>query len=77
MPAEINGQLYYRTAEIYRSLGISRNTLFRWLRKDVLGDIERRDIRGWRLFTPNEINILKKSINQVVETERPKGKRSL
>lgn len=70
MPVEMDGQLYYRTAEVYRMLGISRNTLYRWLHKGILGDTERRDIRGWRLFTSDEIETLKESINQVVETER-------
>ena len=70
MPVEMDGQLYYRTAEVYRMLGISRNTLYRWLPKGILGDTERRDIRGWRLFTSDEIETLKESINQVVETER-------
>jgi len=70
MPVEINGQLYYRTAEVYRTIGISRNTLYHWLQKDILGETERRDIRGWRLFTSDEIESLKKSINQVVDTKR-------
>ena len=67
MPVEINGQTFYRTAEVYRMIGISRNTLYRWLRKTDLRRIERRDIRGWRLFTQEEINMLKKSINMVIE----------
>jgi len=76
MPVEMDGQLYYRTAEAYRMIGISRNTLYRWLQKDVLGDTERRDIRGWRLFTSDEIETLKESINQVVETERSRENNS-
>lgn len=67
MPVEINGRKYYRTAEAYRILGISRNTLFRWLQKNILGTTERRDIRGWRLFTDDDIDRLRKSINYVTE----------
>jgi transposase-like protein len=74
MPVEIDGQLYYRTAEVYRELGISRNTLYRWLQKDILGATEHRDVRGWRLFTIDEIDAMKKSINQVVMIEHSKGK---
>jgi predicted site-specific integrase-resolvase len=46
MPVNINGHTYYRTAEAFRMLGISRNTLYRWLRKDILRGIEQRDSRG-------------------------------
>ena len=75
MTVEIDGQLYYRTAEVYRMIGISKNTLYRWLQKGILGEIERRDIRGWRLFTLDEIDKIKKSVYRVVETERLRSKR--
>jgi len=74
MPVEIGGQLYYRTAEVYRELGISRNTLYRWLHKNILGTTECRDFRGWRLFTADEIYAIKKSIDRVVKIERPNEK---
>ncbi len=75
MPVEIGGITYYRTAEVYRILGISRNTLYRWLQKDALGTTERRDIRGWRLFTGEEIEKLKKSVNHIDVTTRPETNR--
>jgi len=75
MSVKIDGQLYYRTAEVYRTLGISRNTLYRWLQKNILGNTERRDIRGWRLFTTDEIETLKESIYQVIEIERSRGEK--
>ncbi|MBI4186018.1 MAG: MerR family transcriptional regulator [Chloroflexi bacterium] len=59
MPVVIEGQTYYRTAEVCRKLGISRNTLFRWLKKGVFSDIEYRDWRGWRLFTAAEVEKIK------------------
>jgi predicted site-specific integrase-resolvase len=59
MPVTINGQTYYRTAEVYRMIGISRNTLYRWLQHGVLGEREPRDGRGWRLFTQDEVDALK------------------
>ena len=70
MPVTINGQTYYRTAEAYRMLGIARNTLYRWLQKGTLGEIEFRDSRGWRLFTQDEIGKLNAAINRVTETNR-------
>jgi len=75
MTVEIDGQLYYRTAEVYRMIGISKNTLYRWLQKGILGETERRDIKGWRLFTLDEIDKIKKSVYRVVETERLRSKR--
>ena len=76
MPVTINGQTYYRTAEVYRMLGISRNTLYRWLYKDILGEIEFRDSRGWRLFTRDEVNKLSAAINCITKTNRYAGNRS-
>ena len=70
MPVIIDGQTYYRTAEVYRALGIARNTLYRWLQKNILGETERRDSRGWRLFTQDEIGTLNRAINHITETER-------
>ena len=72
MPIEVDGQTYYRTAEVQRIVGISRNTLFRWLQNGVLGDYERRDRRGWRLFTESEIELLKAAANRIVNTKCPR-----
>jgi predicted site-specific integrase-resolvase len=65
MPVIIDGRTYYRTAETFRVIGISRNTLFRWLHKGVLTGVERRDSRGWRLFTREEIEKLDKAIHAI------------
>ena len=75
MTVEIDGQLYYRTAEVCRMIGISKNTLYRWLQKGILGETERRDIRGWRLFTLDELDKIKKSVYRVVETDHSRGKK--
>jgi excisionase family DNA binding protein len=68
MPVTINGLAYYRTAEVCRMIGISRTTLFRWLKQGVLGEAEHRDRRGWRLFTEEEIDSLKVEVNKVDKT---------
>jgi predicted site-specific integrase-resolvase len=65
MPVVIDGRTYYRTAEAFRVIGISRNTLYRWLQKGILTGVERRDSRGWRLFTREEIARLDKTINSI------------
>jgi predicted site-specific integrase-resolvase len=59
MPIVMNRQTYYRTAEVCQIVGIGRNTLFRWLKKGLLGECERRDRRGWRLFTEDDIDLLR------------------
>jgi len=65
MSVMVDGQTYYRTAEVFKLIGISRNTLYRWLDKGILGGMERRDSRGWRLFTKEEINTLNSAINRI------------
>ena len=70
MSVTIDGQTYFRTAEVHRMLGISRNTLYRWLQKNILGTYERRDSRGWRLFTKDEVDTLKRAINCIATVER-------
>lgn len=59
MPVSVNGQKYFRTAEVQRMVGISRNTLFRWVKGGILGSSELRDRRGWRLFTQDDVEVLK------------------
>jgi predicted site-specific integrase-resolvase len=72
MPVIIDGQTYYRTAEVYRTLGIAKNTLYRWLQKESIGETEHRDSRGWRLFTKDELDKLERSMNRVVKVINPK-----
>jgi predicted site-specific integrase-resolvase len=68
MPIKINGQTYYRTADVYRRLGLSRATFFRWLKVGVVKEARRRDRRGWRLFTDDEIDALKAEVNRIIES---------
>ena len=70
MPVVINDQTYYRTAEVCRAVGISRNTLFRWLKEGIFPDVEYRDWRGWRLFTPSQMDIMRARTSQVTEISR-------
>jgi len=65
MPVVINGQTYYRTAEVCRIVGVSKNTLFRWLKDGVFSDIEYRDWRGWRLFTAAQVENIKAKTSHV------------
>ena len=57
MPIRMNGQTYYRTAEICNETGISRATLYRWLNAGLL-EKAYKDRRGWRLFTKDDLSKL-------------------
>ena len=65
MAVNVNGQTYFRTADVCRLVGISRTTLFRWLNDGILNDAISRDRRGWRLFTEGEVNALKTEAERI------------
>jgi excisionase family DNA binding protein len=54
MPIEIDGAIYYRTHEVCAKTGISRATLYRWLKSGLVQKVY-RDRRGWRIFTKHEL----------------------
>ena len=64
MPIEINGELFYSTTETCEKTGISRATLFRWLQKGVLKEL-RKDRKGWRLFTDDDLNKIQAEIERI------------
>jgi DNA-binding transcriptional MerR regulator len=67
MAVEINGKTYYRTAEMCAKAGISRATLFRWLKAGVLKKTY-RDRRGWRMFTENDLNTMRAE-SEIIKVE--------
>ena len=69
MPVEINGKIYFRTLEVCRKTGISRATLFRWLKEGIV-EAPNRDRRGWKLFGENDINKITMEANRVHTGER-------
>ena len=69
MPVIIDGRTYYRTSEVCRMVGISRNTLFRWLKEGNFGEPEYRDWRGWRLITEAQIDRIKAKTNEVIRSK--------
>jgi len=50
----IDGKQYYGTAEICQTAGISRATLFRWLKAGMLQK-SHKNRRGWRIFTEEDL----------------------
>lgn len=69
MSIVVDGETYYRTAEVCKVVGISRSTLFRWLKQDGHVDARNRDRRGWRLFTEAEVEKLKREANRIATAE--------
>lgn len=65
MPVIVDDRTYYRTADVCRMVGVSRSTLFRWIREGVFYDVEYRDWRGWRLFTAAHIETIRAKTNHV------------
>lgn len=73
MPIEINGQTYYRTSEACRETGVSRSTLFRWLKAGLL-EKAYKDRRGWRIFTKGDLDKIEAEATRIcVEYTSPKG----
>jgi hypothetical protein len=63
---KINGQMYYRTLEACQKAGVSRATLFRWLKAGILEDAIHRDRKGWRLFTESDIDRIRLEATRVI-----------
>ena len=55
MAITVDGKVYYKTLEACKETGISRATLFRWLKIGILEKYH-KDRRGWRLFTQEDLN---------------------
>jgi excisionase family DNA binding protein len=70
MPIQIKGQTYYRTTEVCNQTGISRATLYRWLKAGLLKK-SYKDRRGWRLFTETDLSkFYTKAVEVHIETEK-------
>jgi predicted site-specific integrase-resolvase len=65
MAIKINGKQYYRTSEVCNRAGISRATLFRWLKIGIL-PIRLKDRRGWSLFTENDLDLIRSEAKKIV-----------
>jgi len=61
---EIDGQTYYRTSEACQKAGISRATLFRWLKAGILEKYH-RDRRGWMMFREEDLNKIRAEVRKV------------
>ena len=64
MSIEIDGQVYYRTSEACKKTGVSRATLFRWL-KAVILEKHHKDRRGWRIFREEDLNQIRAEVSKI------------
>ena len=64
MSIEIDGQQYYRTSEACKKTGISRATLFRWLKAGILEKYH-KDRRGWMMFREEDLNKIRAEVRKV------------
>ncbi|MFQ5652995.1 MAG: MerR family transcriptional regulator [bacterium] len=66
MAVVIEGKQFYRTNEALSLIGISKATWFRWLKERKIQDVKHKDVRGWRLFTQEDIERIRKYANTIV-----------
>jgi excisionase family DNA binding protein len=55
----IKNKTYYYTSEACAMAGISRGTLFRWIREGIIPEVKMKDRNGWRLFSEADIEKVK------------------
>ena len=65
-----NNHTYYETDNAYSTVGISRNTFFERPRERTVFDVERRNCRGWRLFTPAQVEAIRTKASHLFATRR-------
>lgn len=61
----VNDNRYYTMHEVCSRLGVSKSTLFRWIKKDPDFDAQYRDRNGWRLYSEDEIERLDEAYNRL------------
>ena len=75
MAIEIEGKIYYKTLEACEKTGISRPTLFRWLKLGILKKYCKNH-RGWRLFTEDDLNIIRAEARKIKIEDSFEGRRN-
>ena len=63
----IDNKTCYLTSEACKMTGISRGTLFRWIKEGIIPDAKIKDRNGWRLFSDADIKKIK------AETEKTRN----
>jgi DNA-binding transcriptional MerR regulator len=60
MPKLLAGKPYYSAQEAAKAAGISKVTLFRWIKKGLVRDAGKRDRNNWRWFSEAELVQIKR-----------------
>jgi hypothetical protein len=71
MPTSIDGNLLFPIGEALDRAGVSRATYFRWVREGRIPDARFRDRNGRRVLTTEELSLLERRANRLVETLPP------
>ena len=64
MTLNIDGIIYYSTSEICKKAGISRATLFRWLKAGILEKYH-KNRRGWRIYTEEDLHRIRAEVSKI------------
>lgn len=56
----IRGKRYYRISEVCKMLGIFKNTLYNWEKKNKIPKAHRDPMSGWRLYSEEDIKNIKR-----------------
>jgi DNA-binding transcriptional MerR regulator len=71
----VDGKVYYKTSEACKKTGISRATLFRWLKIGILEKYH-KDRRGWRLFTEEDLNRIRAEARKIKTEDSFNGEKN-
>ena len=75
MAIKVDGKMYYKTSEACKKTGISRATLFRWLKIGILEKYY-KDRRGWRLFTEEDLNRIRAEARKIKTEDSFNGEKN-
>ena len=56
----VGGEKYYQAHEVADAVGVTRNTLLRWIREGHVPDAAVRNRNNWRCFDKSELNAIKR-----------------
>jgi DNA-binding transcriptional MerR regulator len=65
MPIHIDDRDVYPIGEALAEVGVSRSTYFRWINSGRIADTQFKDRNGRRVFTPEELQHLKRVAQQL------------
>jgi DNA-binding transcriptional MerR regulator len=56
---------YLTTAEVARTLGVSTQTIYNWLRAGKISEPERNPLTAYRMWTVKDVDMVRMSISEV------------